>query len=447
VKPVFPLLVLAVVAVCAAAIGADPQPPAPKEQIAAAEEAEAPLAVAEIARRALERSPRDPVLWEKRAAALATAGEWERCIAVLDEWERTLPKPSVARAIVRGDAAMATGKLDEAIAAWNQAIRLRKSDPALIDKLANALGAARRWKEAAELRERRVKLEPTAAAYVELTIARLRLRDWTRAKAAINRANEIDATATEVQQLLPKLERLLSRTGEIDRATRAWEANRSDIGPLIERTILFYDQDWMDFAAQDADEAFAADQESVAARVLKGSLSSRLGQLSVVAELGFTMPVPWDAQAIRELHEIDRGIRDRGATGELLGRRALVLTRVRQWDLAARYAEEALKLDPSVQPALAARGVARAETRKKIEALSDFTEATRLNPDDWGAWLWRGRIEMEAGAIPAAIESFNRVLALNANVAALQSREQCYRALSRNTEADADAARIRQLAK
>ena len=79
------------------------------------------------------------------------------------------------------------------------------------------------------------------------------------------------------------------------------------------------------------------------------------------------------------------------------------------------------------------------------EALIHAVKATELNPNDGGAWHYRGVLEAKRADFPAAIESQTRSLKLGETLDALRARENCERRVGHTEKADADLKRIREL--
>jgi tetratricopeptide (TPR) repeat protein len=87
------------------------------------------------------------------------------------------------------------------------------------------------------------------------------------------------------------------------------------------------------------------------------------------------------------------------------------LTRYLENDVEEAIADftQAIRLDPQFAHAYVRRGVAYGNTP---EALADFTEAIRLDPEYIQAYYNRGFLRAAVGDYPGAIADFRRVLQL-----------------------------------
>ena len=91
---------------------------------------------------------------------------------------------------------------------------------------------------------------------------------------------------------------------------------------------------------------------------------------------------------------------------------------------------EAIRLDPNDAGAYRNRGVAywvKGDLDKAEKAIADWTEAIRLNPDDTIAYLCRGDAYKEKGDLDKAIADFSDALRLDPkNTAARSNRDETY---------------------
>jgi tetratricopeptide (TPR) repeat protein len=82
---------------------------------------------------------------------------------------------------------------------------------------------------------------------------------------------------------------------------------------------------------------------------------------------------------------------------------------------------------------------------RKKEAMFYIDAATELNPNDPVQWYYRGLLEAECADFDAAIGSQSRSLAIRESAVALIEREKSERRTGHVADADADAARRKQL--
>src|SRR5262249_12820463 len=90
--------------------------------------------------------------------------------------------------------------------------------------------------------------------------------------------------------------------------------------------------------------------------------------------------------------------------------------------------EERPAPEPRTAPEYTRRGLAAAQRRNYAQAVSDFTEAIRLNPKDALAYAYRGAAHVNRNEPDKAIRDCNEALQLDANLAlAYSNRGAAYR--------------------
>lgn len=106
---------------------------------------------------------------------------------------------------------------------------------------------------------------------------------------------------------------------------------------------------------------------------------------------------------------------------------------------ALAFFNEALKLDPGIDRAWAARGLVRRRLGDDAGALDDFAEAVRRDPRDLRAWVNRGELHLRRRSYSLAIEDFTNVLRLDPkNAEAYRQRGVCYTHSGEHAKAVAD---------
>jgi tetratricopeptide (TPR) repeat protein len=107
---------------------------------------------------------------------------------------------------------------------------------------------------------------------------------------------------------------------------------------------------------------------------------------------------------------------------------------------------QAIKLNPEYRILYHYRGLAYDLEGKRDLAIADFSEAIRLDPADTDARVYRGFTYAELGAHEKAIEDFDAVLAIDPNDAiALAGRGESLAALGQNERAIADFRRALEI--
>ncbi len=416
-------------------------PPSLQVQLKAAEDAEAWPSVAEIARHLLTHAPKDSALWEKRARAFASAEDWPRCAATLNDWSLAVGQKLPVMDSLRGDVALAEGKKQEAVDAWTACVRAAPKDAQTRDKLADLLQKQNNWPEAAKTLEQRIKIEATPEALASLAVTYAVLQNWKLAEANIHRANKMNATDDAVTSNLPRFERVGFNQAEIKKLESAMAASPKSVGPLLDHAIFFFDLGWPEIALKDSIEALALWPESRCALLQQTAALATLQRADEAdnrvnrSDDDYKKP-----EILRAIAQLDAQIQSEGPTAPLLGRRAHHLNRAGQYALSDLDTNAALKLNPDCDAALAARGEALLETSKDWEALPAVNRATEINPRNTLAWYLRGVIESKHHNFPAAVDALTKVLELRPRDRdALLLREKTYRELGRTKEANADS--------
>ncbi len=102
-----------------------------------------------------------------------------------------------------------------------------------------------------------------------------------------------------------------------------------------------------------------------------------------------------------------------------LAREAVAAANDQDWDKAVESARKAAQLDRKFEANLAAalqqRGFAAANERRFPEALTDFSEAIKINPKDSGAYERRAAVEMKMNDMEKALADYGEAIRLKPN--------------------------------
>jgi tetratricopeptide (TPR) repeat protein len=90
--------------------------------------------------------------------------------------------------------------------------------------------------------------------------------------------------------------------------------------------------------------------------------------------------------------------------------RGLVRSRLDRHEQAIEDFNESLRLDPDHVQALVSRGQCRARLKDAERALADFNAALRLAPDDALTYYTRGMFHQERGSYRAAVADYERAI-------------------------------------
>jgi tetratricopeptide (TPR) repeat protein len=102
-----------------------------------------------------------------------------------------------------------------------------------------------------------------------------------------------------------------------------------------------------------------------------------------------------------------------------LAREAVAAANDQDWDKAVESARKAAQLDRKFESNLAAalqqRGFAAANERRLPEAITDFTEAIKLKPNDAGAYERRAAVEVKMNDLEKAQADYTEAIRLKPN--------------------------------
>jgi tetratricopeptide (TPR) repeat protein len=107
-----------------------------------------------------------------------------------------------------------------------------------------------------------------------------------------------------------------------------------------------------------------------------------------------------------------------------------------------------IRLDPNYAPAYYYRGRTYATQGELGKAISDYNEVIRLDPNDADAYYYRGRAYADEGEFDRAISDYNEAIRLDSNDAdAYYHRGVAYSLVGNHHKADADFAAAKRLKK
>jgi len=288
--------------------------------------------------------------------------------------EVALQKPSDAEFYaVLGEGWQKVGKLPEAVAAYEQALRLRPASVSLLRSLAECLSADGQVAHAAEILNRAVQIAPadpvTWYRYGMLDFHAGRPAD---AAAKIRKAIAIDPSLPEQSRSLAEV---LIRSGQPDSAL-------ASIRDAL-RTDPYDDGAWD----------------------LSGRLLSEKGE------------VP------EALYDFEKAVRLRSGYGPHLYDFALALVRADRFDQAQQPAEAAVQADPNRAEAHELLGGLFARKRQLPEAAREYRRTLELRPDSTRAHFLLGNVLAAQGDVSSAAEHW-RAAAKGGDAAVAQQAAQ-----------------------
>ena len=435
-------------------LSADKQLSQLQVQLKAAEDAGDKSAIIELSRRILAITPTNSKIWQTLAETELQTEDLDRLQQTLDAWKKAVRHPPAVIEDFQGTLCFKRKDYQCAERHWLAYVATKPpaSDAAdEYDGLADLCAAQARWEDQAAYRTKAIAAKDSAARRVARAVAFLRLHKWDAAYADMTKANQMDATDSQVKEWLPQFERLqlyLPRIKELD-AEIAKSPN--DFELLLQRARLFTVAGRPLLALDDAERAFKLQPASMRARIQTGEALLDTGRAEDAAKLqvGRLSRDRDDGhvseQALLELSVNDALLAQNPKNVEALVARTGILRFLQQLTLALADAQAAIAVNEKSADAhfLAAHLFDYLGEQK--DALAQARIATELDPNDPEKWSFRGILERQRADFEAAIQSQTRSLQISESLLALSEREQCERRIGKISEADADLRRIREL--
>src|SRR5208283_3793301 len=123
-----------------------------RKQLATAQDETDKPAIIELSLRIVEADPQDSKAWETLARAELEAGEYDRCAATLNSWEKRAPARPPMIDDLRGDLAEARKDYCGAERYWRLHVAASPKAVDSLEKLAELCAGQERWRDAVEFR-------------------------------------------------------------------------------------------------------------------------------------------------------------------------------------------------------------------------------------------------------------------------------------------------------
>lgn len=435
-------------------LSADKQLSQLRAQLQAAKDAADKPAIIELSQRILALTPTDSNIWETLAQTELETEDLDRLEQTLGGWQKAVRHPPAAIEDFQGTLCFKRKDYQCAERHWLAYVATKPpaSDAAdEYDSLADLCAPQARWEDHAAYRAKAIAAKDSAARRVARAIAFLRLRNWDAAYVDMTKANQMDATDSQVKEWLPQFERLqlyLPRIKELDEQIAK---SPNDLGLLLDRARLFTLAGRPLLALDDAEQAFKQQPASMRARIQTGealldngraedAAKLQVGRLSRDREDGHVSEL-----ALRQLDMNDALLAQDAKNVEALVARAGVLRSLQQLTLALADAQAAIAVNEKSADAHFEAAHLLDDLGERKNALIHARIATELDPNDSEKWSFRGILERQRADFQAAIQSQTRSLQIAESLLALSEREQCERRTGKVSEADADLRRIREL--
>ena len=318
---------------------------------------------------------------------------------------------SVQQWLMTGDEHLKAGRSTEALAAYEQAIRLDPNFALAYYNKGVALRALKRYEEALSAFEQAIRLDPNEAnAYRNKGIALSALKRYEEAFSAFEQAIRLDPNEANVYynkgNTLGALQRYEEALSAFEQATRL---DPNFVNVYYNKGNALYELQRYEEALSAYEQVIRLDPNYTQAHENKAIALEQLGRPTETS-LGQTKE-QWLMTGNEHLRA--------GRSTEAL----------------AAY-EQAIRLDPNFTLAYYNKGILLNELHRYEEALSAFEQAIRLDPNDANTYHDKGIALNELHRNEEALSSYDQAIRLDPNYTlAYYNKGNALRALNHYTEA------------
>jgi len=396
---------------------------------------------AELARRHLKLRPQDNGTWDRLVRAQFGRRDPAGVKQALEDWRRTVSKPSLNLEEYTGDLAFEQNEPAGAVQAWMKVLAAEPKNTRVLEKVARMEKTRQHWTEENAAWTAYLEAQDNAMARVNRALCRRRLHRWQEAFEDLKRAQKLAPDDPEVQRggkLFEQMGKFLAEIRELDAGLAV---SPNDPGLLADRALMFLRSEDYELALEDGAEAAKLGPWAVRPKLFQTLALIGLGRSDECAELGVQKFIRLDAltpEFLETISRLDSEISVERSNAELYVARAWQLNEINQPTLALQDAENAVRLNPKAAGAFAECGYALKKLGRADDALQQIKRAIELEPNYSTAWQYRGELEMERGETLSAIESLSQAIEATPTIASLQKREECYRRLGLLVKADQD---------
>jgi tetratricopeptide (TPR) repeat protein len=366
----------------------------------------------------------------------------------LEDWRRTVSKPSLNLDEYTGDLAFEQNEPSAAVQAWAKVLAVEPKNTRVLEKVAQVEKTQQHWTEENAAWTAYLEVQDNAMARVNRALCRRRLHRWQDAFEDLKRAQELAPDDPEVQRggkLFEQMGKFLAEIRELD-ASLAVSPN--DPGLLADRALMFLRSEDYELALEDSEEAAKLGPWAVRPKLFQAIALVDLGRSDECLALAVEKFIRLEAltpEFLETISRLDSEISVERSNAELYVARAWQLNEINQPALALQDAENAARLNPKSAGASAECSYALKKLGRAEEALEQIKRAIELDPNFSAAWQYRGELEIERGETLSAIESLTHAIDASPTAAALQKREECYRRLGLLVKADQDHHALEEL--
>lgn len=396
---------------------------------------------ADLARRHLKLKPQDNGTWDRLVRAQFGLHDLAGVKQTLDDWRRTVPKPSLNLDEYAGDLAAAQKDDAAAVEAWKKVAAADPRNVRVLEKIARLEKRQQFWTKEDAAWTALLAVQESASGRVNRALCRRRLHRWHDAFEDLDKAHALAPDDPELQRgakLFEGIGRFLAEIRELDSALAI---SPNDAGLLADRALLFLRAEDAELAIEDAEAAGKIGTWAVRPKLFQALALIALGRSDECEKLGVHKMIRLERLApefLETMGRLDSEISAERNNAELYVSRAWQLNEIGQPGLALQDAQTAVTLDAKAAGACAEASYALTKLGRAQEALDQIKRATELDPNFSTAWQYRGELEMARGETISAVDSFTHALETNQTAAALEKREQCYRRLGLLVKAEQD---------
>jgi tetratricopeptide (TPR) repeat protein len=396
---------------------------------------------ATLARRHLKLRPQDDGTWDRLVRAEFGRRDPAGVKQALEDWRRTVSKPSLNLEEYTGDLAFEQNEPAGAVEAWTKVLAAEPKNTRVLEKIARVEKAQQHWAEENAAWTAYLDVQESATARMSRALCRRRLHRWQDAFEDLKQAQELAPDDPEVQRggkLFEQMGKFLAEIRELDAGLAV---SPNDPGLLADRALMFLRSEDYELALEDSEEAAKLGPWAVRPKLFQAIALVDLGRPDECEKLSVQKFIQLDTlstEFFETISRLDSEISVERSNAELYVARAWQLNEINQPALALQDAENAARLNPKSAGACAECSYALKKLGRAEEALQQIKRATELEPNFSTAWQYRGELEMERGETLSAIESLSQAIEASPTVASLQKREECYRRLGLLVKADQD---------
>ena len=405
---------------------------------------------ADLAQHHLKLRPQDNGTWDRLVRAQFGRHDFVAVRQTLDDWRRTVPKPSLKLDEYTGDLAWAQRDDGAAVEAWKRVAGPDPKNTRVLEKIARLEMSRQFWTKEDAAWSALLAVQDNAIARINRALCRRRLHRWHDAFEDLEKARVLAPDDPEVERGAKKLERIEKSLAEIRELDSALAISPNDAGLLADRAWLFLRAEDPELALEDANAAGKIGTWAMRPKLFQALALIALGRGDECEKLGINKLIRLEAltgEFLETIGRLDSEISAERNNAELYVSRAWQLNEISQPALALQDAQTAAQLDAKAAGASAEASYALTKLGRAKEALEQIKRATELDPNFSTAWQYRGELEMGRGEILSAIDSFTHSLESNQTLTALDKREQCYRRLGLLVKAEQDRKAREELAR